>query len=209
MYEVSFSSQQPKAKGFRKHCWNVLFPHVRQHLTNKIHEEHKQAVEEKDSAITLLNVDLQDRNNRIQAIQYDQYENVALQAQRDVYKAEVQRCQDTIINIRKRYVPYAMDPGKDNILTIKCKHTTPDNDIILRGYYIARIQRRNRHVRLRWLDRHFPNHEVIVEIDNPNSIHAFNRLEEEGHAERKYNHFRLIDLTREELYTMGVPAIQE
>ena len=36
---------------------------------------------------------------------------------------------------------------------------------------------------------------------------AFNRFEEEGHAERKYNHFRLIDLTQEELYAMGVPAI--
>ena len=39
------------------------------------------------------------------------------------------------------------------------------------------------------------------------SIHAFNRCEEEGHVECKYNHFRLIDLTWEELYVMGVPAI--
>ena len=74
-------------------------------------------------------------------------------------------------------------------------------------YYVARIQRRKRYVKLRWFDQHFPDHEVIVEIDNPNSIHAFNRFEEEGHAERKYNHFRLIDLTREELYAMVVPAI--
>ena len=46
-----------------------------------------------------------------------------------------------------------------------------------------------------------------MEIDNPNSNHEFNRLEEEGHVEQKYNNFRLIDLTREELYIMGVPAI--
>ena len=46
-----------------------------------------------------------------------------------------------------------------------------------------------------------------MEIDSPNSIHVFNLFEEEGHAERKYNHFKLIDLTWEELYTMGVPAI--
>ena len=46
-----------------------------------------------------------------------------------------------------------------------------------------------------------------MEIDSSNSIHAFNRFEEEGHVERRYNHFRLIDLTREELYAMGVPAI--
>ena len=62
-------------------------------------------------------------------------------------------------------------------------------------------------MKLRWLNQHFPNHEIIVEIDSPNSIHAFNQFEEEGHTERKYNHFRLIDLTREELYAMGVPAI--
>ena len=41
-----------------------------------------------------------------------------------------------------------------------------------------------------------------MKIDN-----AFNRFEEEGHPERKYNHFKLINLTREELYAMGVPAI--
>ena len=28
MYELLFSSQQPKAKDFRKHCSNVLFPQV-------------------------------------------------------------------------------------------------------------------------------------------------------------------------------------
>ena len=74
-------------------------------------------------------------------------------------------------------------------------------------YYIARIHRRKRYAKLRWCDRQFPDHEVIVEIDNPNSIHAVNRFEEEGYAERRYKHFSLKDLTREELYAMGVPAI--
>ena len=74
-------------------------------------------------------------------------------------------------------------------------------------YYVGSIQKRKAYVKLRWLDRHFPDHEVIVETDNPNSIHAFNRFEEEGHAERKYNHLRLIDLTPEELYALEVPAI--
>ena len=46
-----FSSQQPKAKDFRRHCCNVLFPHVRQQLTNKIQEEHQQAVRDRDSQI--------------------------------------------------------------------------------------------------------------------------------------------------------------
>ena len=149
----------------------VLSPEVRK-LTS--------VIEEKDSALTLLSDDLQDRNNRIQAIQY---ENVALQAQREVYKAELQRCQDTITNLRKCYVPHAMDSGKDNILIIIRKHATSKNDKY-HGllYYVARIRRRNMYVKLRWFDRHFPDHEVIVEIDNPNSIHAFNRFEEQEHA---------------------------
>ena len=42
-YEIVFSNQQPKAKDFKRLCCNVLFPHFRQRLTNKIQEEHQQA----------------------------------------------------------------------------------------------------------------------------------------------------------------------
>ena len=37
MYELLLSSQQPKAKNFRRHCFNVLFPHVQQQLSDKSH----------------------------------------------------------------------------------------------------------------------------------------------------------------------------
>ena len=33
---------------------------------------------------------------------------------------------------------------------------------------------------------------------------AFNKFEEEGHVERKFNHFWLIDYTRDNLYDMGI-----
>ena len=183
----------------------MLFPHILQQLTNKIKEDHQQAIKEKDAALALLTDDLQDRDNQIQAIQY---KNMTLQAQRDVYQAQLQRCQDTITSLRARYVPNVRNPGKNDIIIIVRKHTTSASDKFHDlPYYVARIQRRKSYVKLRWFDQHFLHHEVIIEIDNPNSIHAFNRFEEEGHAERKYNHFRLIDLTREELYAMGVPAI--
>ena len=51
MYEVVFSSLQSKTKDLRRHCCNVLFPHVQQQLTNKMKEDHKQAIEEKDNQI--------------------------------------------------------------------------------------------------------------------------------------------------------------
>ena len=127
-------------------------------------EYYRQAIKEKDAALALLNDDIQNR----------EYENVVLQAQRDVYHPQLQKCQDTIIHLRKLYVDHARDPGKDNIIIIAYKHTTPANDRYHDlPYYDARIQRRKRYVYLRWFDRHFPDHEVIVEIENPNSIHAF------------------------------------
>ena len=38
IYELLFSSQQPEAKGFRKRCCNVFFPHVWQQLKSKMKE---------------------------------------------------------------------------------------------------------------------------------------------------------------------------
>ena len=58
MYDIVFSSQQPKAKDFRRYCCNVLFPHVRQQLTNKMKEDLQQANEEKDATIALFTDDL-------------------------------------------------------------------------------------------------------------------------------------------------------
>ena len=138
-------------------------------------------IEEKDVVIALMNDDLQGRDNQIWPIKY---ENVALQAQRYVYQAQLQRYQDTITRLRTRYVDHARDPGKDNIIIILRKHTKPANDKF-HGlpYYIARIQRRKRYVKKKWFVRHFPDHEVIVGKDIPNSIHAFNWFEEERHAE--------------------------
>ena len=98
--------------------------------------------------------------------------------------------ENRIAHLRQRYVDHARDPGLDNIVIIVRKHTTSEEDLYFHlPYYISRIQRRKRYIKLRWLERHFPDHEVIVEIDNPNSIHAFNTFEEEGHVERKFNHF--------------------
>ena len=197
LYCFLLHCKKPKVEPFMKLVVGTVLPREVRKLTS--------AIEEKDAVTALTNDDLQDRDNQIQAIKY---ENVALQAQRDVDQAELQRCKGTITCLRTRYVDHARDPGKDNIIIIVRKHTTPANDKFHNlSYYIARIQRCKRYIKLRWFDWHFPDHEFIVEIDNPNSIHAFNRFEEEGDAERNYNHFRLIDLTREELYAMAVPTI--
>ena len=144
-------------------------------------------------------------------IRFIQYEKVALRAQQDVYQTKPQQCEDIITHLKACYIYHARDLGKDNIIMINVrKHTISANDKYHDlPYYISRIQHRKRHVKLRWHNQHFPDHETIVEIDSPNRTHAFNEFEEEGHVEQKYNNFRLIDLTQEELYTIGVPAIHD
>ena len=110
------------------------------------------AYKKKDAALALLNDDLQDRDNQIQITKY---ENVALQAQRDVYQAQPQRCQDTILHLWTRHVDHGRDHSKANIIITVRKHTTPANDKYHDSpYYVARIQRGKRYVKLRWFDRH-------------------------------------------------------
>ena len=193
MYELVFSSQQQKAKAFRKYCCNEMFPRIRKQLVDKMQEDHQQAIT--------------DRNNRVQAIEY---ENVGLQGEIKAKDQQIEASQNKIAEPVERYVDHCRSPSRDNIVIIVRKHTTPENDKYHNlPYYIARIQRRKRYVKLQWLERHFPDYEVIVEIGNPNSIHAFNRFEEKGHVERKFNHFRLIDLTRDNLYDMGISGGDE
>ena len=84
-----------------------MFPHIRQHKEDG--ERLSGSPRRKNAALALLSDDLQDRENQIQAIQY---ENVALQAQ-------LEKCQDQIHDlVINRHVPRANDPGKDNIATI-------------------------------------------------------------------------------------------
>ena len=190
-----FQVNSQRKKGFRRHCCNVLFSHVRQQLTSKIKEDHQQAIEENDEAVALLNDDLQNR----------EYENVALQAQRDVYQAQVR---DLIIN---RYVPRAKYLGKDNIVMIIEKNTAPEEDEFYEyPYYIARIQRRFISTKRRLFSAQYPHHRPIIEdLSNPNSILAFNRFEEKGYVEHFQYHFSFVDFPHNTLYALATPAIQE
>ena len=53
-----FQVNSQRQKDFRRHCCNVLFPHVRQQLTNKMKEDLQQANEEKDATVALFTDDL-------------------------------------------------------------------------------------------------------------------------------------------------------
>ena len=102
-------------------------------------------------------------------------------------------------------------PGKDNIIMIIEKNTATEEDEFYEyPYYIARMQRRFITTKRRWFKAQYPYHRFIMEeLDNVNSIHGFNRFEEEEFVERFQSHFRLADLPRDVIYALATPAIQE
>ena len=136
---------------------------------------------------------------------------MALQAQWDVYKDQLQKCQDIITQLKTRHVPHAKDPGKDNNVMIIEKNTAPKEDEFYEyPYYIARIQGRFINTKRRWFKAQYPHHRFIMEeLDNANSIHAFNRFEEKGYLERFQCHFRLADIPHDVFNALATPAIQE
>ena len=61
-----------------------------------------------------------------------------------------------------------------------------------------------------WFKAQYSHHRLIMEeLDNVNSIHAFNRFEEKGYVGRFQCHFRLTDVPGDALYALATPAIQE
>ena len=108
---VTVNSRKDKGKALKKHILKDFVPRGFDARIEEIQEKHQQAIEEKDATIALLNDELKNCEH-----------DVALQAQRDVYKDQLQKCQD-ITHLRASHVPYAKDPGKDNIVMIIEKNT--------------------------------------------------------------------------------------
>ena len=129
----------------------------------------------------------------------------------DVYKDQLQKCQGIITHLRTRHVPNAKDQGKGNIVMIIEKNTATEEDEFYEyPYYFARIQPLFITTKKRWFKAQYPHHRLIMEeLDNTNSIHAFNRFEEKGYLERFQCHFRLVDILRDALYALAMPVILE
>ena len=91
------------------------------------------------------------------------------------------------------------------------KNTAPEEDEFYEyPYYIARIQRRFITTKKRWFKAQYPHHRFIIEeLDNANSIHAFDRFEDKRYVERFQCHFRLVDIPSDVFYALATPAIQE
>ena len=106
---VIVNSKKGKGKTLKHHILKDFVPRGFDARIEEIQEKHRQDIEQKDAVIPLLNTYLQNR----------EYKKMALQAQRYVYQAQPQKCQDQIRDfIINRHVPRVNDPGKDNIVMI-------------------------------------------------------------------------------------------
>ena len=210
MCELVFGSQQPSqgnslVNSQGKRLQKTLLQCVVSSCLTAAYKQNEggppKLIEEKDAAIALLNDDLKNREHDV----------VVLQAQRDVYKDQLQKCQDIITHLKTRYVPHANDLGKDNIVMIIEKDTAPEEDEFYEyPYYIARIQRRFITTKKRWFKAQYSHHRFIIEeVKNANSIHAFNRFEEKEYIERFQCYFKLVDIPRDVFHALTTPAIQE
>ena len=65
---------------------------------------------------------------------------------------QIERLENIITNLKEHYADHARDLGKSSIIINDEKHTT-----------FARTQPCKRYAKLRWLNRGFPNHQIIVE----------------------------------------------
>ena len=180
MYELAFTSQQKEAKEFRKYCCNTLFPQIRQKLvdidlesSNRRHQlaiedmgrEHQQAIEAKDTALAMLNDDL-DESQREYAILEYRYEQ-----------------------LETRAVPYLEDPKKDKSMVVIQKNNGDEYPYIAicgqQGCVAQKIQNK-------LID--FPNGQIVVLAETPNAICHYNWLRERGCIEvnpDRVRHFRL------------------
>ena len=117
-----------------------------------------------EQAVPLLSDDLQDREKQIQAVKY---ENVEFQWKMRAKDQQINIFQNTINQLRQRYVNHARDPDKDNLIIIVKKSKTPavnkPHDLL---YYVSRIQWHKRQVKLIWLIWHFTDYEVIAQLEN-------------------------------------------
>ena len=141
MYELLFSSQQPRVKDFRRYCCNVLFPHVWQQLTNKGKENHDD--------------DITGRDNQIKVFEFtnEKHQQKILRLYKDI----------TVL-IADRHV--ARRGCFDNELCFIKKNSGE-----VQPYYVIQCQYKQLDKHKRWHKLRYPNMEVVDKCDDPNAIH--------------------------------------
>ena len=186
MYEIVFSNQQPKTKDFRRHCFNVLFPHVQQQLSDKLHA-----------------MEIEDLTNRFQALGFTNEE-------------ECQAHQPQILRLNEDHRQSIKEKEQEIDGLIKNKHVArrgyfenvlcfiKKNSKEAHLYYVIRCQYRQFEKHKIYLKLRYPNMEKAGRYDDPNVIHRWIIFKCEVIEKPNYykNHFSLTEENREVLETI-------
>ena len=113
---IIVNSKKDKGKVLKKHILKDIVPRGFDTRFEEIQEKHRQAIEEKDAAIALLNDDLKNGEN----------EKVSLQG-------EIGAKDQQIAALQRRYVGYLSDEDKNNGISIIAKN----NDAVEYPYIYA------------------------------------------------------------------------
>ena len=184
MNELVFTSQQDKAKAFRKYCCNELFPKIRKLLVDKM-------LEEKDTQLTLLNDDLTESEDLVRQLEYN---NTGLQG-------EIRAKDEELAVLRQRYLPILEDDRKNYGMTIIAKNNESAEYpfISICGQHGYRRQKKKM-VLLK-----NPGSTEFADGDTPNAIVTYNMWREHGLIEtdpRKPRDFRLVNIGEDQLFLL-------
>ena len=188
VYELAFSSQQLKAKAFRRYCCNELFPRVRKLIVDKMIEKKQRSIDEKDMQIALLDDDLTESQDLVRQLEFS---NTGMQG-------EIRAKDQQIAHLQQQYVPLLEDESKNYGMTIIAKNDESA------GYPFISIcgQHGYRKQKKRVVLLKNPGSTEFADGSTPNAIVTYNMWREHGLIETdpaRPRDFRLVSMENEQL----------
>ena len=175
MYELAFTSQQKEAKEFRKYCFNVMFPQIRDHFEQ-------------------LAINGKDREHQLAIEDVRREHQLAIANREREHQQVIEEKDDEIQNlIQNRHVPHIGE--HDNILCAIDKNTAEEHH----PYYMIRCQRMRLQKRINILRAKYPD--MIIkrpEYDAANAVICWVRFKQYiGRENYHRNHFSLDEDSRD------------
>ena len=182
---VIVNSKQDKGKALKEHILKDIEPPGFDAQIEEIQKKHRQAIEEKDAGIALLNDDLKNR----------EYKNVDLQG-------EIRAKDQQIAALQRRYVGYLSDEDKNNGISIIVKN----NDETEYPYISICGQHGYRRHKVKVLLIRNKDSTLFTDGDTPNTIVTYNFWREHRLIvvdPNRPRHFRLDTLNKEQLLALN------
>ena len=168
---VIINSRKERGKELKEFIFKDIIP-------RGLNEKIKQLQEDHQLAIT-------DRDNKIQAIQYEIKEK----------DHQIARCKNRIQDLTERHVPRR--GIIDNVLSLIDKQCKNEHY----KFYMIRCQYKNLNNHKKWLRKRYPNMIEKGESDDPNAVHRWHSFKKDFFSKENYykNHFNITE-ENEELF---------